>query len=346
MTEPVYADLFAEAPLWSDGLPVVAPTRERVAEMLAAVDAAPELALGRIPPSQRVATLEALAANAVLAGMRPEWFPVLVASVAATLDPAFNLEGVQTTTHNCSTLIVVNGPARNLGFSSGAGAMGPGSPADATTGRALRLCLRNIGGAVSPEPDRATFGTPAKFTYCLAEAEEANPWRPLHVDRGFAATASVVTVFQGEAPHNVNDHTSRTPEGMLGNLAADVGSLAANQVYYMGEVLVILGPEHAAMIAAAGWTKEDVRDYLFDRARNRLRDLKRSGGHEMAWWPPWFFALDDDDRVPAVAHPEDIIVMVAGGPGRHSACVHGWGPARCVSREVVTTGLESLAAML
>jgi hypothetical protein len=328
---------------WSDGLPVLAPTPERVAAMLAAVDAPRELSFGPVPPAGRLATLESVAANAVLAGMRPEWFPVLAASLAATLDPAFNLEGVQTTTHNTSTLIVVNGPARELGFASGAGALGPGSPADATTGRALRLCLRNIGGARAPLPDRATLGSPAKFTYCLAEAEEANPWWPLHVDRGFAVEESVVTVFAGEAPHNLQDHINSTAEGILSIFASDVGLLASNQAYYMGEILVVLGPEHAETIASAGWTKTDVRDYLFDRARNTMGDLKRAGGDVMAWWPAWFRALGEHDLVPIVEHPEDLLVMVAGGPGKHSAAIHGWGPTKCVSRPVLTRGLEALA---
>lgn len=329
---------------WSDGLPVLAPTPRRVEAMLSTVDAEPSLSLGAMAPSERHVTLEAIAVNAVLAGCPPEAFPVVVASVAAVLDPALNLESLQTTTHPVSTLVLVNGPVRQqIGYHAGGNAFGPGSRVNATTGRALRLCLLNIGGAKSPTVDRSTMGSPAKFAYCSAENEEENPWVPLHVDRGFSRDQSVVTVFGGEAPHNIQDHVSTSAEGILYTAAGTVRGIGANNAYLTGEMMVLLGPEHAATIAGSGWSKSDVQHFLYDRARNSLRDLKRGGAWGMTWWPKWYDAVTDDDLLPMVGSPHDYLVAVVGGPGKHSACVPSFGPTRSVSREVLTSGLGAYA---
>lgn len=330
---------------WSDGLPVLTPTLERVERMLATVDADPAMSLGFMPPSERRVTLQDIAANTVLAGSPPEAFPVVIASVVAALDPALNLESLQTTTHPVSTLILVNGPVRHeLGYHAGGNAFGPGPGLNATTGRALRLCLLNIGGAKPPTVDRSTMGSPAKFTYCTAENEEDNPWTPLHVDRGFDEDQSVVTVFGGEPPHNVQDHVSSSAEGILYTAAGTVRGTGANNVYLSGEMMILLGPEHAATIAGSGWTKTDVQHFLYDVARNQLGDLKRGGAWGMTWWPKWYDALPDDHLIPVVPSPDHFLVSVVGGPGKHSACVPSFGPTRSVSREVRTTGLDAFVA--
>lgn len=329
---------------WSDGLPVIAPTPERVAAMLAAVDASPELSLGRVPPAGRAATLGVIAANAVMAGCEPRWFPVVVAAVSAVLDPAFNLESMVPTTHPVSTFICVNGPmAESLGYNGGANALGPGNAANATTGRALRLVLQNIGGGRAPDVDRSTQGGPAKYTYCAAENEKASPWAPLHVDRGFARDESVVTVFGGSAPANIVDYVSSTPEGILYTAASTIAGTGSNNAYYMGQIVLFLAPEHAATIAAGGWNKADIKAFLYDMARNSLRDLKRGGMWGMQFWPAWFTAVDDDHRLPLVVHPDDIQVIVLGGAGRQSCVMHAWtGTTTGISRRVVTSGLEAL----
>lgn len=330
---------------WSDGLPVIAPTEERVSAMLASVDADPTLTLGRVPPAGYSATLETIAANAVMAGCEPHWFPVVVAAVSAVLDPMFNLQGIQPTTHPVSTFVLVNGPAaRELGFNSEGNALGPGNPANATTGRAVRLCMQNIGGGRAPDLDRSTQGAASKFTFCAAENEAANPWSPLHVDRGFDRDESVVTVFGGEPNHNIEDHVSSTPEGVLHTAAGTLGAVGANNPYYMGEIVLLLGPEHARTIAQGGWNKSDVRGFLFDHARNSFRDLKRGGMWGMQYWPPWFHAVDDDHMLPVVATPEDLIVAVVGGPGKHSSCIHSWGATRGISRPIVSSGLDAIGA--
>lgn len=327
-------DAAAQSRGWSDGLPLIAPTQERVAAMLAAAPALTDDAIGPVAPHGRLATLDAVAANAVMAGCRPGWFPFVIAALRACLDPVFNLEGIQTTAHNVSTLIVVSGAPPALGYSSGANCLGPGNAANATTGRALRLCLRNIGGAGVACADGATLGSPAKFAYCMAESGAA-PWATLSSDRGFNADEPVVTVFAGEAPHNVSDHVSSHPEGILFTMSSAVRTLASNNAYMAGEILLIICPEHAGVIASAGWDKDDVRRYVFEHARNPLRDLKRGGLWGMHHWPDSFAAFEDDDEVPMVERPDDIAIAVAGGPGRHSACVHSWGATRSASRRVI-----------
>ncbi|MGE0066586.1 MAG: hypothetical protein AB7T48_04455 [Solirubrobacterales bacterium] len=329
---------------WSDGLPVVAPTPERVDAMLASVDADPTFSLGRVPPMGRVATLDALATNAVMAGCDPKWFPVVVAATAAALDPLFNLESMIPTTHPVSTFVCVGGPAaQDLGYNGGPNALGPGNAANATTGRALRLILQNIGGGRSPEVDQSTQGGPGKYTYCAAENEEANPWASLHVDRGFAPDESAVTVFGGANPTNIVDYVSTTPEGILYTAASTIAGTGSNNAYYMGQIVLFLAPEHARVIAGGGWKKTDIQRFLYDMARNTMRDLKRGGMWGMEYWPAWFRTVDDDHRLPLVEHPDDIVVIVLGGAGRQSSCMHAWtGTTEGVSRPVLTEGLDAL----
>src|SRR5438874_12100775 len=255
---------------WCDGLPIVPPTEERVRAMLG--KAPPERSLGAMPPLWRQATLEKLAVNAVMAGCEPAYFPVVVAAVEAMLEPAFHLYGVQATTHPVAPLLIVHGQiARTLGVHAGSGCFGPGFRANATIGRAIRLILMNVGGAWPGRYDMATPGSPAKFTYCIAEREDV-PWGPLHADRA-------VTVFGGEPPHNVNDHVSTTAAGSLATVADTAVSLGSNVGWYFSQsqLLIVLGPEHAATIAADGLTRSDIQRYLFEHARLPLRTLKLRG---------------------------------------------------------------------
>src|SRR5678815_4073626 len=216
--EDVYAEFCRRE--WCDGLPFVSPTPERVRAMLAGARTKPAESLGVMPPLWRDCPLEKLAVNAVMAGCEPAYFPVVVGAVQCMLDPAFNLYGVQATTHPVAPLVVVSGPyARTIGMHAGSGCFGPGFRPNATIGRAIRLVLMNVGGGWPGRHDMATQGSPAKFSFAIAEAETASPWAPLHVSRGFAAEQSVVTMFGGEAPHNVNDHVGTTAAGILNNVA-------------------------------------------------------------------------------------------------------------------------------
>src|SRR5881296_2579372 len=301
-------------------------------------DAEPERALGAMPPLWRTATLEAIAVNAVMAGCRPEYFPVIVAAVDAMLDPDFNLYGVQATTHPVAPLAIVHGAyGRRIGVHSGSGCFGPGFRANATIGRALRLILMNVGGAWPGRHDMATQGSPAKFSYVIGERDDASPWEPLHVGLGFGADQTVVTVYGGEPPHNVNDHVSTTAAGILNNVSDVAATLGSNVGWYFSQaqLLVVLGPEHAATIAADGFTRADVQRFVFEHARIPLGRLKLGGMWGMHDWPLWMRqATDDSAMLPQVPSPDDVFVMVAGGSGKHSAVVPNCTFSRAVSRVI------------
>ena len=319
---------------WSDGLPVLPPTLARVERLIAASGAGRDVVAGTLTPSMRAATVESIAINAALAGALPEHMPVIVAAVRAVADPRFNLNAIQTTTHPCTPLVIVNGPvAVRLGISGGANALGNGHRANALIGRALRLVLQNVGGAIPGETDRATLGHPGKFTYCVAENEAASPWEPLHVERGFGAEESCVTVCGSDAPHNVNDHGSRTADGLVSNLAGVLGTPGSNNVYLAGEPLVVLGPEHARTIADSGWTKGDLKRALWERARVRIDVFSAENLARFALIDPARFTNRPPGAdVTQAQRPEDIMVIVAGGPGKHSAIIPTFGATKSVTR--------------
>lgn len=323
---------------WCDGLPFVPPTPERVRAMVAAGTMEPARSFGFMPPLWRDCTVEKIAVNAVMAGCLPEYFPVVLAAVQAILDPAFNLYGVQATTHPVAPLLILNGPAAaTIGMHAGSGCFGPGFRPNATIGRAIRLVLMNVGGGWPGRHDMATQGSPAKFSFAIAEAEAASPWAPLHVSRGFAAEQSVVTMFGGEAPHNVNDHVGTTAAGILNNVADTAATLGSNVGWYFSQsqLLVVLGPEHAATIAADGFTREEVQRFVFEHARMPLGRLKLGGMYGIHDWPLWMQKVSDDTTMlPLVPAVEDVYVIVAGGPGKHSAVVPNCTFSRAVSRVV------------
>ncbi|HMB33898.1 MAG TPA: hypothetical protein VKV41_07710, partial [Methylomirabilota bacterium] len=313
--EDVYTEFVKRE--WCDGLPIVPPTPERVRAMLAACPEDPARVLGVMPPIWREASIEKLAVNAVMAGCEPAYFPVVVAAVKAVLEPAFNLYGVQATTHPVAPLVIVSGSvAAAIGMHSGAGLFGPGFRANATIGRALRLILMNVGGGWPGRHDMATQGSPAKFTYCIAERDNGAPWPSLRERLGFSPDQSVVTVFGGEGPHNVNDHVSTTAAGVLNNVSSVATTLGSNVGWYMpqSQLLVVLGPEHAQTIAADGLTPPDIQRFVFEHARMPLGRLKLGGMWGMHDWPLWMQKVTDEETMlPRFPAPEDIYVMVAGG---------------------------------
>ncbi len=332
--DEVYAEFVRRQ--WCDGLPIVAPTPARVAAMLAGAD--PAESLGVMPPLWRDCTLEKLAVNAVMAGAEPRAFPIIVAAAEAVLDPAFNLYGVQATTHPVAPLVIVNGPyGRAVGMHGGAGLFGPGFRANATIGRALRLALLNIGGGWPGRHDMATQGSPAKFSFAVAEAEDLSPWTPLSESLGFAPGQDVVTVYGGEAPHNVNDHVSTTAAGVLNNVADVATTLGSNVGWYFSQsqLLVALGPEHAATVAADGFSRADVQRFVFEHARLPLGRLKLGGMWGIHDWPLWMQKVTDESALlPQVPAAEDVLVMVGGGPGKHSSVVPNCCFSRAVSRPI------------
>lgn len=319
---------------WGDGLPLVPPTPERVAAMLAGQPGRdPDEVVAVLPPRSGLATRRVIAVNAVLAGCSPAQLPVLVAAVQALARPEVNLRGVNATTHPVAPLLVVHGRiATTAGYNGGLGAFGPGNRANATTGRALRLVLIHVAGAVPGPGDASTQGGPAKYTYCVAENVEGSPWGGYAASVGVVAP-SAVTVHCGEGPHNAHDMESAEPAPILDKLASAMTSTGQNNApIAQGEYVVALCPEHAAACAAAGWTRRDVASYLHQRARLPARELREA--FALLAWEPWQIALGDDELVPMTAHPDNIKVMVVGGAGKHSSVIPSWGMTKSVTLAV------------
>jgi hypothetical protein len=308
----------------TDGLPVIVPTPERVERMVLASGQDAAAVLGEMGPGKGIATIEKVAVAAVMAGCLPDHMPVVVAAVSAVIDPVFDLTEMQGTTHCTAPLIIVNGPARHWcgPIASGFGALGPGHRANAAIGRALRLTMINIGGARPGVSDMALLGHPGKFTYCLAENEEESPFTPLHVSRGFAAEDSVVTVIGAEAPHSVlysvdaddpEDH-----EKLLGVLAVGLGNLATNNaILRNGSAVVVLNPDHAAVLGNAGLSREDVAARLQQLAVHPRADIERYGKAFMNW-------SKDEEMFHCFHDPSQILVVMAGGSGLYSMVMPSW----------------------
>lgn len=320
---------------WSDGLPVVAPTRERVERMLGANPTLnPDELVGMIPPRKGHATVRQIAVNAVMAGCRPEYLPVVVTAVRCILKKEWNLEAIQVTTHPASPLIVIHGPiAKAINANWSYGVFGPGNRANATIGRAMRLVLQNIGGARPGNGDQATQGQPSKYTFCIAENAVESPWEPYHVWKGLEPDQSAVTVFGATNPENVNDHVSGEPTGILGTMASVIATKGTNNTYYNSmEIGCIFGLEHAQIIASHGWTRTDVAYYLYEHARLPLGKLRSGGMWGMHIWPKWMDCETDDAKLmPVVRDPNDFAVFVAGAKGKHSSVVKAYAANRSVT---------------
>jgi len=316
---------------WTDGLPVIPPTRERVDAMLAGHD--PDELLGEMAPAMAQVTLERVAACAVLAGCRPEYFPVVVAAVQASLEPTFNVGGQAVTTQPVGQVIVVNGPVREaIGLNASTGALGPGWRPNMTIGRALRLVISLTGGGFPGRLDRSALANPGKVGLCFAEDEEVSPWEPLHVERGHDAGRSVVTVFGADAPLSVSDHRSTSPDELARVLGEAAGATWSPNWWPLGGTsLFVLCPEHARSFAEWGWSKQRLREAMFDAVR------RPAGSLRWGETTPLVQAAPDDQLVGKWSSPEDIVIVVAGGEaGRFSAV---FGPclgmdAQPISKEV------------
>ncbi|MEL6893014.1 MAG: hypothetical protein AAFP84_15590 [Actinomycetota bacterium] len=307
----------------TDGLPVVVPTSDRVARFVLASGLDADVRLGEMGPGGGVATIEKVATNSVMAGCLADDMPIVVAAIRAILQPEFDLGEMQSTTHSTAPLMIVNGPAaRHARIIGSFGALGPGHRANATIGRAVRLCMMNIGSAHPGVSDMALLGHPGKFSFCLAEDEASSPWAPLHTTFGHDADDSAVTIVGAEAPHSVlftNDADDPdSPNRLLRALAAAIANTGSNNATFAaGAVAVALNPEHAEVLARAGLDRADVQcelRVLAVNTRGRLRSLN----------PGFVRPGDDDDLVHAIRRPEDIVVFVAGGTGLYSAVFPSW----------------------
>lgn len=306
---------------WSDGMPLIPPTEAKV-------DALVETCRGDnepfppMSPRRVLPTLPTIAANAVMAGCKPEHFPVVVAAVRAVLNPDYNLHGTLATTHPCAPMLIVNGPIRKeLDINCGSNCFGQGRRANAAIGRALQLTLLNVGGAKPGDMDRSTQGSPAKYAFCFGENEEESPWAPYHVRRGYAASDNVVTALPSEPPHNVNDHGSTSGKGILATIAGTVSQTGANVIYGTAPYVVAFGPEHAATLARDGYTVEDIQQQLYEDSAvhvSRVSEENRKNYEERE-------QAIVNDKYYLTRNPEDIQILVAGGPGKHSAYIPTFG---------------------
>ncbi len=320
---------------WGDGLPIVPPTAARVERMLAQTRRGRHEVVASVAPGFGAATVERIAINAVLAGCDAECLPVLIAATAAVADAEFNLQGIQATTNPVAVWLIVNGPvARRLQMNASFNCLGQGNWANATLGRALRLILQNIGGALPGEMDRATHGQPGKYTFCCAENEESHPWQPLQVERGFAMTDSTVTVVGVEGTMNMNTHAKAADE--LARVIADTMiHPPSNEYVHGGEPWFILGSEHAEIFRREGWDKARVKCELWQRSKMPVKQLSLNEiARARASRTVELGELSDDTLLPISPRPEDVHLIVAGGPGTHSVYLPCFGNSRAVTRKI------------
>ena len=322
---------------WTDGLPVVAPTEARVLRMLEGTTRPPDEVVAVVPPDLVECSIEKVAVNAVMAGCKPEYLPVVLAAVEAACTDQFNIHGVLATTWFSGPVVVVNGPvARAIGMNSGVNALGQGNRANATIGRALQLVIRNVGGGRPGEVDRATLGNPGKYTFCFAEDEEGSPWESLAVERGVEPGRSAVTLFAGSGVQGLADQLSRRPESLAASMAAALRVVGHPKAVIAWDAMLVISPEHARVFREAGWDKA--------RLRAELDELLRTPGEGLVRG-----AVGIDEGVPAHLadtvlpkfRPGGLLLVHAGGhAGLFSAIIGGWASGAVgsepVTREVGT----------
>jgi hypothetical protein len=321
---------------WGDGLLIAPPTPEAVERMLRHTRRPPDDVVATIAPGMGAATVEYIAIQGVMAGCYPAYLPVLIAAAEAVATSQFHLQAIQATTNPAAVWLIVNGPiARALEVNSGAGCLGQGSWANATLGRALRLVLQNIGGALPGEMDKATQGQPAKYTFCCAENEAASPWQPLHVERGFDADASTVTVVGALGTWSMN-MTARRGDEVLAMIADTMQYPASSDYIYGGAPFILLSPQHAQLFHREGWSKDEVKRRLWEASKIRAGRSRGSEFERMATGRRAELGeIGPDTMVPISEQAADISIIVAGGPGAHSVFVPVSAHTRSVTREIM-----------
>lgn len=324
---------------WSDGLPVVPPTAERLAAMLAATPRDPEELIGLVPPLMAPASVRAIALHAIMAGCKPAYLPVIIGAMECLLEERFNLLLLQATTSAGAPFILVNGPyAKEIGLHGGMGCFGPGFRANATIGRALRLMMMNLGGGIPGVTALSGFGGPWRYTNCVAENEADSPWPSYAAAHGYCADENVITAIPLEGPVLVWDDASETPERLVVAIADMMSALGGGNIYRQADMAVVLSPQHAHVFAKAGLSRDEVHALLVKSAGRRLGEIRRGGiWRGAAGATRWPFSIDlenDDAFVPAIGDPSDLHLIVAGGPGSPATLVmHGITVAsRAVSR--------------
>jgi hypothetical protein len=325
----------------TDGLPVVPPTAERVLRMLGGTRRDPQEVVAVVPPNLAPATVEKIAINAVMAGCKPEYLPVVIAAVEAICTEQFNIHGVLATTHFVGPVLVVNGPIRDrIGMNYGGNVLGQGSRVNATIGRAVQLVVRNLGGGRPGGVDRAALGQPGKYTFCFAEHEARSNWEPLHVERGFRPDQSTITAFAGGSPTPIIDQLSRDARSLATSYGLALMAVSHPKHPNYGEIIVVVPPEHVDTFARDGWTKEQIRAQIQQTTLRPVRDLLRDEACAEGVPPALGERLGPDALVPKFREPADIKLVVAGGEaGKFAAYIHGWvsGPTGSImtTREIL-----------
>ena len=333
---------------YSDGLPVVLPTPARVAAMLAGTREDPDEEIGHVAPSGNVLTVRDVAVNAVMAGAQPRQLRIVLAAVEALLDERFNLNGMQSTTHCATPLLIVSGPlAAQSGLEAGGNVLGNGNRGNLTTGRALRLVMTNVGGGRPRETDMAAQGTPAKISFCVAERLDAGLWPSLAERQGGAPGETSVTLLAADGPVTVADHRSPPPERLLRNVGATLAHIGALNAAIPSYAALLLSPQHARIIHAAGWTIADVQRYLFEHARNPVWRLREGGEWDAIKTPRSIARFGDPEDgatlAPVLDAPERLIVAVTGGDtGGFSSVVTAWAASLPLHRFIDTDGSYSV----
>lgn len=322
---------FCDEAGFADPLPVIPPTAERVDRMLGATPfperLPPDQIVARVPPNYGMATVEKIAANAVMAGCRPEMLRVLIPLIRAACDERFNLHGVQATTHFAAPLIVVNGPVRReLGFACGSNVFSNVARANSTLGRAFQLILTNIGGARPGQLDMSTLGNPGKFSYCIAENEEENPWPPLHTEFGLDREQSAVTLFAAEPPHGVSEHNAREGRAILKAMSRALATVFSYRFCFAWEAMVALCPEHVRTLHRSGFTKDSIREFLFENTGIPVREYEEDGGEGTQFTQLYQrVTINGEECYRKFARPDQIRIIVAGGTaGKFSAVIGSW----------------------
>ncbi len=323
---------------WSDGLPVVPPTEKRVLRMLSGTTRDPQEVVGLCPPNLAPLTVEKVAVNAVMAGCKPEYLPVVLAAVEAALDPAFSMHGVLATTMFVGPVLVVNGPIRRqIGMNARGNALGQGNRANATIGRALQLVIRNVGGGRPQEVDRATLGNPGKYTYCFAEDEEGSCWEPLSTDFGIPRDVSAVTVFAGFGLQGVVDQKSRDPESLSRSMAGSIKAVHNVKLAPACDMMLVVCPEHERTFREAGWSKKRLYDELYRLCEIPAADLI-AGAHGIAegYNPEAATRSRHKFRDGGL-----LIVRAGGGAGMFSGIIGGWSSGGAAGSLPVTREVTS-----
>lgn len=314
---------------YTDGLPIVPPTKNKIDQFVNVLGGNRDFVECNIPPRWGALTREVLAINMIMAGCKPEYSSIVRAAIKALTEGSFNLNGVQATTHMASPLIIVNGPiAKTIGMNGGGNAFGSGNRANATIGRAIRLIMLNVGGGRAPDLDKCTLGNPAKYTYCICENEEYSPFPPYHVEKGYRADVSTVFTIAAESPHSVTDHLCNDPEGILDTMCSAMSNIASNTSVLNGHCTVALGLEHAKTISKYGWTRNDIKNYLFMHSGNKFIKHTRNNKYGKVYnrnLPKWY-KREPESWIPIVESPDNIHLFIIGGEaGRFSAFIPGWG---------------------